>query len=258
VRRSSIAVLAACLCLCAWPPAACLARETAKLHVSLRPERLGAGTTIVFGFSISATPAGGTPSPLRQIELRYPGDLGFATSGLGLENCTAATLETAGPKACPVDSRVGYGKAVVEVPFGGQLIDEHATIATFMAPLDEGELSLLYYAQGTTPLLADLVFPAALAPGASGGSLNTNLPLVPTLPAAPDAAVVQLTSTIGPAHILYRRRARGRVVSYKPKGVVLPRSCPRGGFRFAAHFAFADGSHASATARVPCPGSRNG
>jgi hypothetical protein len=254
VRRGSIAVLTACLCLCAWLPGVCLARETAKLRVRLQPERLGAGTTIVFGFSLPATSTGGAPSPLRQIDLRYPGDLGFATSGLGLESCTAATLETAGPAACPADSRVGYGTAVVEVPFGGQLIGENATIATFMAPLSEGQLSLLYYAQGTTPLLANLVFPAALAPGAAGGSLDTNLPLVPTLPAAPDAAVVQLTSTIGPAHILYRRRTHGKTVLYRPKGVVLPRSCPRGGFRFAARFTFADGSHASASARVSCPG----
>ncbi|HUB36335.1 MAG TPA: hypothetical protein VL972_05880 [Solirubrobacteraceae bacterium] len=253
MRKGLTCAFTACVLLGAWLPGACLARESAKLHVSLQPERLGAGTTILFGFSLAANPAGGVPSPLRQIDLRYPGDLGFATSGLGLESCTATTLETAGPGDCPANSRMGYGSAIVVVPFGGQLIDEHATIATFMAPLSEGQISLLYDAQGTTPLLANLVFPAALAPGPAGGSLQTELPLVPTLPAAPDVAVVQLTSTIGPAHILYRRRGHGHTISYTPKGVVLPRGCPHGGFRFAAQFAFADGTRASATARVACP-----
>ncbi|HTR88590.1 MAG TPA: hypothetical protein VMG62_00600, partial [Solirubrobacteraceae bacterium] len=252
VPKARVALLTLA-CVCASLPGVAAANQSARLRVGLRPERLGRGSTIVFAFRLSSPTSTGAPSPLRDIDLSYPGTLGFATSGLGLENCSVSTLQRAGPGGCPVDSRVGYGSAVVEVPFGSRVIAERATIDTFMAPLREGQLSLLYYARGTSPLLAQLVFPAALSPGPTRGNLDTSLPVVPTLPAAPDAAVVALTSTIGPAHILYHRNSHGHVVSYRPRGLMLPRVCPRGGFRFAADFAFDDGSHTSAEATVPCP-----
>lgn len=250
-RTLAIAVLAwACACL----PGVCFASETAKLDVKLTPERLGAGTTIVFGFRIAAS-SGGVPSPLTEMDLRYPAGLRVATSELGVENCPPATLEARGPKGCPPDSKMGYGSAVVEVPFGSELIRETASITTFMAPVQEEQISLLFYAGGETPILAQLVFPAVLAPAPapSGGSLNTDLPLVPTLPQAPDAAVVQLSSTVGPLHLTYYERVRGRTVRYTPKGIVLPKSCPHGGFPFLADFSFQDGTKASAAAHVACP-----
>jgi hypothetical protein len=231
----------------------CLASETAKLNVQLTPERLGAGTTIVFGFRIAA--GGGVPSPLTEMDLRYPAGLRVATSELGVENCPPATLEARGPSGCPPDSKMGYGSAQVEVPFGAELIQETTSITTFMAPVQDEQISVLFYAAGKTPILAQLVFPAVLAPAPapSGGSLNADLPLVPTLPQAPDAAVVRLNSTIGPMHLTYYERVRGKTVAYTPKGIALPRSCPRGGFPFIADFSFQDGTKASATTRVACP-----
>jgi hypothetical protein len=79
------------------------------------------------------------------------------------------------------------------------------------------------------------------------------LPLVPSVPEAPDAALVKLTTTIGPSHITYYEYRKGRTIPYHPRGIRLPSSCPRGGFRFAANFTFNDGSHASAAAQVACP-----
>jgi hypothetical protein len=233
---------------------ACPASETAKLNVKLTPEHLGAGTTIVFGFRITNS-TGGVPSPLTEMDLRYPAGFRVVTSELGIENCTPATLEAHGPKGCPPDSKMGYGSAQVEVPFGAELIRETTSITTFMAPVQDEQISVLFYAAGKTPILAQLIFPAVLAPAPapSGGSLNADLPLVPTLPQAPDAAVVQLNSTIGPMHLTYYERVRGKTVAYTPKGIALPRSCPRGGFPFLADFSFQDGTKTSATARVACP-----
>jgi hypothetical protein len=82
------------------------------------------------------------------------------------------------------------------------------------------------------------------------------VPLVPSLPEAADVAVVRVRSTFGPEHLTYYKRVRGRVVPYKPRGVILPDRCPRGGFPFAATFTFQDGSHASAGTAVPCPHAR--
>jgi hypothetical protein len=248
-RTLAIAVVAwTCACL----PGTCLASETAKLNVKLTPERLGAGTTIVFGFRIAAS-GGGVPSPLTEMDLRYPAGLRVVTSELGVESCPPATLEARGPNGCPPDAKMGYGSAVVEVPFGSEQIEEAASITTFMAPVEQEQISILFYARGETPILAQLVFPAVLAPAPSGGSLNTDLPLVPTLPQAPDAAVVQLSSTVGPLHLTYYKRVRGKTVRYTPKGIALPKSCPHGGFPFLADFSFQNGTKAFASTRVACP-----
>jgi hypothetical protein len=247
---------AALACVCACLPGACLASETAKLHVQLTPERLGAGTTIVFSFQISGdSEATGVPSPLRAVDLSYPAGFGLGTSGLGLESCTATTLEADGPRGCPADSAMGYGSAMVDVPFGQELVEERADIDMFMAPVDEGQVEMVFFASALTPIHAELVFPAMLATAAppAGGSLNTSVPLVPTLPDAPDAAVVRLTSTIGPLNLTYYEQLGGRNVAYKPRGVVLPKACPRSGFPFKAVFDFEDGTRTDAAVNVPCP-----
>jgi hypothetical protein len=253
-RTEVYRTLAIVVAACAYLPGVCFASETAKLDVKLTPERLGAGTTIVFGFRIAAS-TGGVPSPLTEMDLRYPAGLRVVTSELGVESCLPGTLEARGPEGCPPDSKMGYGSAVVEVPFGSELIQETARITTFMAPVQDEQISILFYAGGETPILAQLVFPAVLAPAPapSGGSLNTDLPLVPTLPQAPDAAIVQLSSTVGPLHLTYYERVRDKTVRYTPKGIVLPKSCPRGGFPFLADFSFQDGTKASAATSVACP-----
>lgn len=227
---------------------------TAMLHARLSPERLGRGTTIVFGFTL-ATPTGQVPSPLTGLDLYYPADLGIGTSGLGLETCSAAILEADGPEGCPSQSQMGYGKALVEVPFGPAVLSESAQTFIFMAHLQEGHLGLVFYADGHSPVSAQIVFHGLVLPAPSpfGGDLSTSFPLVPTLPGAPNAAVVRLRSTIGPLHLTYYERVRGRYRPYHPRGIVLPPTCPRGGFRFAASFVFENGTHTSADTSVPCP-----
>jgi hypothetical protein len=247
---------AGALALLAWGclPAAAGAAQSAKLSAALSPERLGAGTTIIFDFAI-ATHNGQAPPPLTGINLYYPANLGIATSGLGLETCSAAALEAEGVEGCPSQSVMGYGQALVEVPFGPTILRETTETTIFMAHLHNGHLGLLFYAVGGSPVAADIVFPGLVLPATSpfGGDLSTTIPLVPTLPGAPNAAVVQLRSTLGPMNLTYYEHARGKYLPYRPKGIVLPRTCPRGGFQFAAHFRFEDGTHTSAHTAVPCP-----
>lgn len=128
-----------------------------------------------------------------------------------------------------------------------------------MAPVSKGRLALLFYANGESPIYAQLVFPAIVntAPAPFGGSLNTTLPLVPSVPGAPDAAVVRLRSTIGPLNLTYYEQIHGQRTAYTPKGIVLPRSCPHGGFPFSADFRFEDRTRATAATSVPCPRRRS-
>ncbi len=252
VRQTCI--LAVILALCACLPVTARATQSAKLDVTLTPERLGKGTTIVFDFQIAAGDSQ-VPSPLTALDLSYPANLGIVTSGLGLATCSLTALEVMGPPGCPADSRMGYGSASVEVPFGPTIIKENSSIAIFMGPPQEGRLGLLFYADGMTPIAAELIFPSLVlpAPVPYGGSLDTTMAPVPTLPGAPDAAVVRLHSTIGPLGLTYYERSHGRTRAYRPNGIVLPGHCPRGGFPFAALFTFQDHSQATAYTTVPCP-----
>ena len=229
-----------------------------SLRAALTPERLGQGTTIGFDLQVSA-PAGGVPPPLTTVDVRYPNDLGIALSGVGLEACSLETLQMFGSGGCPVDSRMGYGTAFAEVPLGPGPIYEGATIAVFRAPDEEGHLALFFYTEASSPVLAQLVFPGLLLATRLpfGGAVNVNVPLVPTVPDGPDVSVVQIESTLGPEHLIYTESVHGGTRLYVPKGILLPDSCPRGGFPFAATLAFQDGSSASAHTAVPCPRSRS-
>ena len=142
---------------------------------------------------------------------------------------------------------------------GPEPVREGASIAVFRAPDEEGHLALFFYTEASTPILAQLVFPGLLlaAKAPFGGLINVNVPLVPSLPEGPDVSVVEIGATLGPEHLIYTEEVRGQIVTYQPKGILLPDSCPHGGFPFAATLAFRDGSHARAHTAMPCPRSRS-
>lgn len=245
------------LCILASPPAGAAATAvtpSVALTAALTPERLGRGTTIHFSFTIGA-PEGQVPSPPVKIDLLYPANFGIANSGLGFSVCHAGELEANGPLGCPADSVMGFGSGTVEMTFGPVLLRETARLVTFMAPLRHGHLSLLFYAVGESPVATQIVFPGAVLPAAApfGGEVATEVPLVTTLPGAPDAALVSFDTTLGPAHLTYYEYAHGRSIPYHPRGIRLPPACPHGGFRFAARFTFANETQAYAPATVPCP-----
>ncbi len=251
--RITALALAALACACVTPPAA-QAAQRVSLTAALTPERLGAGTTLTLGFTIATTTAT-VPSPLTGLDLFYPTNLGIAISGLGTANCTARILERDGAAGCPANSQMGYGTALVKIPIGPEILSETATTTIFMAPIHNGHITLLFNATGETPVEAQIVFAGRVLPAEQpfGGELSTTIPLVPTLPEAPDAAVVQLRATIGPLHLTYYRHTHGRLLPYHPKGILLPTTCPHGGFQFAARLHFHDSTHTNAHTTVPCP-----
>jgi hypothetical protein len=234
------------------------ARQSVRLQAALTPERLGQGTTISFGFQITA-PARNVPPPLTGVEISYPLEFGFALSELGLATCAAGTLETFGPEGCPPNSVMGYGTAVAEIPAGPNILEETTNVTIVRTTEHNQHLALLIYAEGETPVSAEIMFPGMILPAAApfGGRLDMNVPLVPSLPDGPDVAIVRFHSTLGPLHLRYTERVHGRIVKYEPKGIPLPNHCPDRGFPFAAQFAFQNGSHADAMTRVPCPRDRD-
>lgn len=257
-RRSHLALLAAILLLCAISYVApARAAPTVKLEAALVPERLGAPTTIIFAFTIS-TIHSQIPPPLTQIDLLYPPDLGIATSGLGLDTCTILILELVGPEDCPPNSLMGHGSALIKIPFGPEIIQETGTIATYMAPPQNGHLGLTFYAEGTNPVTAELAFPGLVLPAPPapiryGGSIHVNIPLIQGVSEGPDATVIHLRSTIGPLGLTYYEHRHGKTIPYHPRGIILPKHCPHNGFPFAAALRFQDHTHSTARIAVPCP-----
>jgi hypothetical protein len=246
--------------LAAVLPLLCLATTarsapSASLRASFVPDRLGGRASIEFGFQLRA-PAGQDLPALTEVEVLYPPNLGFALSGLGLSVCSPSTLEAAGTPGCPANSIMGHGDALAELRFGSQVVTENAAISIARAPDTEGHIALLLYVSGPSPVNTQILSPAQLLPasGPFGGRLNIELPLVPSLPGAPDIAIVTLSATLGPQGLTYFERVHGQTLAYQPKGILLPSRCPRGGFPFASEFGFVDGSRASATTTVPCPG----
>jgi hypothetical protein len=245
-----LALLLACVCL----PASAQAATSVHLAATLSPERLGRGTTIGFTFQIGGS-RGAVPPPLTAIDLRYPQDLGIALSGLGLETCAPALLQAVGPLGCPRDSLMGLGSALAEIPIGEQVVTEPAEVKIVRGPTEGGRLALLIHANGRYPVNEQIVFPAVLVPARApfGGELRVSVPLVPSVPGAPDLSIVRLQATLGPQGITYTERVGDTVVVYRPRGILLPDSCPRGGFPFAAAFRFQNGTSAHARTAVPCP-----
>lgn len=230
------------------------ASAAVKLVTRFEPDQLGASSTMLLEFVI-ATPAGETPSPLVGVSFQLPSGVGVSSSTLGAATCEPATLQEHGLGGCSSNSLMGSGDATASVPIGPGTLDEPVKLTILMAPAVDGHTAMSFYADGSSPVIAQLVFPALLLAdsGPFGASLDTSIPLIAGLPGAPDVAILSMQASIGSNGLIYHKRVHGNVVSYVPKGFAVPSRCPSGGFPFAATFTFANGASESASSTAPCP-----
>jgi hypothetical protein len=219
------------------------AATVGTIHPSFLPDRLGASTafTLTMGF---ANDQGEVPAPVNRTVLHLPAGLGIDLRGVGA--CSKARLEKRGAGGCASRLRVGRGHAILEVHAGSQTIPEPATLSAFRGPTNAGKPTLEIVGQGETPLYERTVITGVLRPDHPpyGMKLEMSIPPIPTLTGEPNASVSELSLTVGAG-----RNPRAHVAG----AIVVPHSCPSGGFPFAADFAFEDGSTASAYATMPCP-----
>jgi hypothetical protein len=232
--------------------------ETASLHASFSPNRLGASTTIAFSFKLQAS-GGGIPAPLTAIDLRLPPGIDYLSTTLGLATCGPAVLAAHGTVGCPPNSLLGSGSALVEVPFGVGSGKEIPDIEAVMGPPAHENIVVEFYANGLSPVLAQIVMQAELIAGSDKlpGRLDTQVPQIASVPGGPPVSILSVKATIGPAGLTYYERRHGHRVAFHPRGVSVPEHCPHGGFHFSASFAFADGTSATAAYSVPCPPRRH-
>jgi hypothetical protein len=256
-RGGVLATLTLVLAGALAPASALAVSEDATLNASFSPDRLGTPTTVTFAFHL-ATSEGTAPPPLTSLDLKMPAGMNYTTTTLGLAICQPAALLARGLAGCPPNSRLGFGSADVEVPFGTGAGHEIPEVQAVAGPSPNGNLVVLFYANGLYPVSAQLTFSGEVLPagGHFGSQLAVNVPLVTSVPGGPDVSIVTVTTTIGPSRLTYYRHVHDRLVAFHPQGVSVPEHCPHGGFPFAAEFGFQDASSTSASTTVPCPPAR--
>jgi len=228
-------------------PASAWGTQLTSISAGFSPDRLGAHTSLSLGFGVS-TPDGSLPAALTSIAFHYPPELGIGTSDLGTATCNPAKLSYYGPSICPPNSIMGSGNALAKFQVSPEVSEETASIALVAGPSQNGYVKLLISATGTYPVQTRIVMSTLLLPG----RFQISVPLVPGLPEGPPVAVVRVKATLG-GRLTYYERVHGRRTPYHPEGLLLPRRCPRGGFKFNATFSFVDGTQSQAQTKVKCP-----
>jgi hypothetical protein len=126
---------------------------------------------------------------------------------------------------------------------GGERVEETLQVTPFHAP--GGGLN--FWIEGNTPTKIEKLATGrwSTAPAPFGPVLNVSVPIIETLPGAPDGSAKHIVSKFGGAV------KKGKKVVY---GGTVPKSCPKGGFpaKIEVTFAFGGGT-ATAEAKVPCP-----
>jgi hypothetical protein len=214
------------------------------MRPSFVPDRLGASTALTLGLRFSGGEEG-VPAPLSRVVVRLPAGLGINLDGVG--TCSRARLQSRGAAGCSQSSLVGRGHALAEAHTGSQTTSEESTIHVFRAPNRGSTPTFEVFGQGESPLYQSTISTALLEPAGApfGFSLHVSVAPIPTVVYEPDASLLSMSITLGGVTSGGARQHAGRIL--------VPRSCPAGGFAFAVSVTFADGSAASAAAKVPCP-----
>jgi hypothetical protein len=244
--RGLIAVVAVALsafAMCAELTGFAQAQTSATITPALSPNRLSAKGALTLTIHFAGGELG-VPSPARRLVVKFPAGLGLDIPAL--RSCSVARLRARGASGCPPQSKIGNGRALVEARAGSQLIAENITLSIFLGPLRSFQPTFEVLGEGYTPLQERVVLTGTVIPDVApyGEELVMSIPSIPTLPLEPDASMGTMTLTMGTrAH----RPARAA------NTVVVPSSCPVGGFPFAAEFTYADGSTGSVLTPAPCP-----
>ena len=162
-----------------------------------------------------------------------------------LRSCSPALLQTRGVRGCPGRSRIGSGDALAGAYLGSQLTVERIALWVFLGPLRNLQPTIEIFGEGYTPIGQQLVLSASGLSGRApyGEGLEMSLPPLLTIPQGSNASILAFTLTIG---------ASGRRDAGASK-VLVPSSCPPGGFPFAGEFTYAGAATGHALAKVPCP-----
>jgi hypothetical protein len=211
---------------------------------------LGAGAAAQLEWTIAGSEYGGFPAPLIGVNTYFPA--GTKIRPQGFATCSPTRLKNIGARGCPRRSRITLsGQATGVVSFGNERVQEKVSVQGFIAPHG----ALQFYTQGTSPVALEFISPARRVNSARpyGPKFITAVPLVETVPGAPDASTLSIKVRTGAA---YRRHHRAHYYG------TMPRRCPRGGFPLKSELIFANiaalpqsvpGDVVTTTYEAPCP-----
>jgi hypothetical protein len=237
-------------CLLALPAAA-MAATTAQVSASFTGGRLGAGTSMHFGF-VTNESAGGLPQLPTEAVIHLPKGTHIANLTRLPKNdaCSSNTLEASGfgPSACPKGSHAGpVGSAHLEAVIGGHPTTVKATIYPVIDKV--GVISLLISSPAPFPTIAAVLFP--YAPGGSQELILREIGGLEAVSPGVRAAILDFSITLG-ANLKVKRRGRSTTEPL----ITMPKSCPAGGFSWSTDFTYWDASTQTTTTTSPCPGKR--
>jgi hypothetical protein len=202
---------------------------------------LGAGAVIQGKGTVSGTEYGGFPPPVTEIKFYAPA--GSKVHPQGFATCAPSVIEASGPEPCPKQSIAGpKGSATGVVSFGGERVLETASVQPFFAPGD----NLEYFVDGKTPVSLEILGVGHVVDASSpfGLEIFGEVPLIETVPGAPDASFEEGVISVGAAY-----RQGKRTISY----LTLPKRCPQGGFPAKVEVSFLGGTTSQVTDQIPCP-----
>lgn len=249
-----IVVAASLVCACLILAAVAWASETFTVRAHFTPDKLGVPTNLSATATFASTTAGSLP-PVTKVTAYAPA--GMAVDVQGARTCTvsAVELQEVGPTACPADSRIGFGSGTAKSELGGQILSGPFTLEFFLAPSEGGRRAFLIYVNENSPssFQLGLVGKETRAPKPYGIGLTFAIPIVPSLPGANLGWVERALLTFGASNVAYYRTVHGRRKLQHVKGLVAPRSCPRGGFPVEAMVEYANATTSTAKTTIPCP-----
>ena len=86
-----------------------------------------------------------------------------------------------------------------------------------------------------------------------GLGFSLNVPLIKVLPEASDASAISTFFTAGAKNVAYYKKIHGKRKLFHVKGIITPKTCPRGGWPAASQISFEDGSTVTSKTKIPCP-----
>lgn len=205
---------------------------------------LGAGADAEVVITISGSEYDDGPPPVTGISGYFPAGTRIHTSAFA--TCPLATLERHEPEHCPSGSKAGPAGGVEGfVTFGSERVPEKAIAQGYYGA--GGTVNI--WTEGRSPTVVEVLSKAhwSTASAPYGPELVSEVPLVETLPGAPDVSITSIKFTAGGAV-----RKHGKSIYYG----TLPTTCPAGGWPTKVEVAFLDAPTVSAFYRVPCPARR--
>jgi hypothetical protein len=223
------------------------APSTIEVSERFTPDRLGAPTNLSLSARLSV------PEAVRRLTVFTPA--GLRIDARGASTCRKATLEQHGPEGCPATSRAGFGGGVGLLALPREAVRERFTLDFFFASLEPRHIALLVYASGFSPVVVERLAIAREvdAPPPYGLGFSVELPPVATIPGARPATIESVFATLGAANVVYPERVHGRRRLVRVRGLLVPRSCPAGGFKARASLDLLGGQSMTLEPTVPCP-----